>query len=157
MSWEKCNDERGASECRVRRFGFGVWRSGFGVRSSPFANRASESAPIVVRPWPWFRNTWTWGCSHEGCSRKPRSWRDRTGKIRTEHETLEPTARGKIGFMTAATEGKALCSFGCSTVSLIGVERSCFIVADSLYSSLTTPMGSSQVSAAAPQVIIHSA
>src|ERR1700736_3748606 len=54
------------------------------------ANRASLSAPIVVLPYLWFRNTWTWGCSHEGCSRKPRIWRDRTGKIRTEHETLEP-------------------------------------------------------------------
>ena len=54
------------------------------------ANRASESAFIVVLPCLWFRNTWTWSCSHEGCSRKPRIWRDRTGKIRTEHETLEP-------------------------------------------------------------------
>jgi hypothetical protein len=54
------------------------------------ANRASESASIVVLPSLWFRNTWSWGCSHEGCSRKPRIWRDETGNIRTEHETLEP-------------------------------------------------------------------
>ena len=54
------------------------------------ANRASESASIVVLPCLWFRNTWTWGLSQEGCSRKPRIWRDTTGNIRTEHETLEP-------------------------------------------------------------------
>src|SRR6516164_4502693 len=113
MSWEKCNDERGASECRVRRFG--VRGLAFGVHRSPFANRASESAPVVVRPCPWFRNTWTWGCSHEGCSRKPRIRRDRTGKIRTEHETLEPTARGKIGLMTVATE--------CKRCVLLAVQR----------------------------------
>jgi len=52
-------------------------------------NRASESASIVVLPCFWFRNTWTWGVSHEGSSRKPRIWRDTTGNIRTEHETLE--------------------------------------------------------------------
>jgi hypothetical protein len=54
------------------------------------SNRAGESAPIVLLPCLWFRNTWTWGCSHEGCSRKPRIWRDKTGKFRAEHETLEP-------------------------------------------------------------------
>ena len=53
-------------------------------------NRASESASIVVLPCLWFRNTWTWGLSHEGSSRKPRIWRDTTGNIRTEHESLEP-------------------------------------------------------------------
>jgi Glycosyl hydrolase family 63 C-terminal domain len=54
------------------------------------ANRANESAEIVVLPTLWFRNTWVWGCSHEGCSRKPRIWRDKEGRIQTEHETLEP-------------------------------------------------------------------
>ena len=51
------------------------------------ANRASESASIVILPCLWFRNTWTWGLSHEGCKRKPRIWRDTGGRIRTEHET----------------------------------------------------------------------
>ena len=54
------------------------------------ANRASESASIVVLPSLWFRNNWIWGAFHEGCSRKPRIWRDASGKIQTEHETLEP-------------------------------------------------------------------
>ncbi len=54
------------------------------------ANRASEPAEIVLLPTLWFRNTWVWGCSHEGCSLKPRIWRDKAGWIQTEHEMLEP-------------------------------------------------------------------
>ena len=52
------------------------------------ANRAGESAEIVLLPTLWFRNTWVWGCSHEGCSLKPRIWRNKEGRIQTEHETL---------------------------------------------------------------------
>ena len=54
------------------------------------ANRADEPAEIVLLPTLWFRNTWVWGCSHEGCTLKPRIWRDKSGRIQTEHETLEP-------------------------------------------------------------------
>jgi Glycosyl hydrolase family 63 C-terminal domain len=54
------------------------------------ANRANESAEIVLLPTLWFRNTWIWGCSHEGCSQKPRIWRNKEGWIQTEHEELEP-------------------------------------------------------------------
>jgi len=54
------------------------------------ANRAEEAAEIVILPTLWFRNVWTWGCSHEGCATKPRIWRDKDGRIQTCHETLEP-------------------------------------------------------------------
>jgi hypothetical protein len=54
------------------------------------ANRANEPAETVLIPTLWFRNTWVWGCSHEGCSMKPRIWRNQEGRIQTEHETLEP-------------------------------------------------------------------
>src|ERR1700722_10694387 len=53
------------------------------------ANRAKDPAEIVLLPTLWFRNTWVWGCSHEGCSVKPRIWRNPQGQIETEHETLE--------------------------------------------------------------------
>ena len=36
------------------------------------ANRGPETATIDVLPTLWFRNAWTWGCSHEGCEVKPR-------------------------------------------------------------------------------------
>jgi len=35
------------------------------------ANRASEPARIHLLPTLWFRNTWSWGCTHEGCTTKP--------------------------------------------------------------------------------------
>ena len=31
------------------------------------ANRGAEPAEIVLLPTLWFRNTWVWGCLHEGC------------------------------------------------------------------------------------------
>jgi hypothetical protein len=52
------------------------------------ANRAGEAAEVTLLPTLWFRNTWTWGCAHEGCTLKPRIWRDNDGRIQTQHETL---------------------------------------------------------------------
>ena len=57
---------------------------------SPSRIAPKNPAEIVLLPTLWFRNTWVWGCSHEGCSLKPRIWRDKEGWIQTEHETLEP-------------------------------------------------------------------
>ncbi len=36
------------------------------------ANRGPDAAEIHVLPTLFFRNTWSWGCSHEGCTLKPR-------------------------------------------------------------------------------------
>jgi hypothetical protein len=54
------------------------------------SNLADQSAEIVVLPTLWFRNVWIWGCSHEGCVAKPQIWRDKEGRIQTQHELLEP-------------------------------------------------------------------
>ena len=35
------------------------------------ANRGPEAAPLDVLPTLWFRNTWSWGCKHEGCTPSP--------------------------------------------------------------------------------------
>ena len=35
------------------------------------ANRGPESATIHLLPTIWYRNTWVWGCKHEGCWIKP--------------------------------------------------------------------------------------
>ncbi len=35
------------------------------------SNRGPERADCHVLPSVWFRNTWTWGCTHEGCWIKP--------------------------------------------------------------------------------------
>jgi hypothetical protein len=36
------------------------------------ANRGPEAATLHLLPTLWFRNTWSWGCTHEGCEVKPR-------------------------------------------------------------------------------------
>jgi hypothetical protein len=36
------------------------------------ANRGPEAATLHVLPTLWYRNTWIWGCRHEGCWIKPR-------------------------------------------------------------------------------------
>ena len=34
-------------------------------------NHGPETAPVHLLPSVWFRNTWAWGCEHEGCTLKP--------------------------------------------------------------------------------------
>ncbi len=52
------------------------------------ANRASAAAPVHVLPTLWFRNSWSWGCSHEGCEPKP--WMQKSGptSVRMNQATL---------------------------------------------------------------------
>ena len=34
-------------------------------------NRGPESATLHLLPTLWYRNTWAWGCKHEGCGMRP--------------------------------------------------------------------------------------
>ncbi|HEY6167419.1 MAG TPA: glucosidase [Verrucomicrobiae bacterium] len=52
------------------------------------ANRGPETATLHLLPTVWFRNTWSWGCSHEGCSLKPRIDLARDGRLLLNHESL---------------------------------------------------------------------
>ena len=52
-------------------------------------NRGPERAKLHLLPTLWFRNTWTWQCTHEGCSPKPRIWLE-DGELRTHHAFFEP-------------------------------------------------------------------
>ena len=53
------------------------------------ANRGRESATLHLLPTLWYRNTWSWGCAHEGCTLKPRIRRDKDENLLwTSHETL---------------------------------------------------------------------
>jgi hypothetical protein len=36
------------------------------------SNRGPEESTIHLLPTLWFRNSWSWGCSHDGCEVKPR-------------------------------------------------------------------------------------
>lgn len=53
------------------------------------ANRGPVAAKLHVLPTLWFRNTWTWGCRHEGCTLKPRLWKTHARRVAASHETLQ--------------------------------------------------------------------
>jgi hypothetical protein len=52
------------------------------------ANRGPEAARLHVLPTVWFRNTWVWGCTHEGCTLKPRISKLDEHLLSLQHETL---------------------------------------------------------------------
>ncbi len=52
------------------------------------ANRGPEAATLHLLPTLWFRNTWSWGCTHEGCEVKPRIEADGDGGAIARHATL---------------------------------------------------------------------
>ena len=62
-------------------------------------NRGKETAPLHIVPQLWFRNTWIWGCKHEGCTLKPRMWRVDDRCVATDHETL-----GRFNFAIASAD-----------------------------------------------------
>lgn len=51
-------------------------------------NRGSEAAKLHLLPTLWFRNTWSWGCKHEGCTLKPFMRLQGERLVETSHETL---------------------------------------------------------------------
>ena len=56
-------------------------------------NRSSNDAPLHLIPTLFFRNTWSWGCKHEGCTMRPKiEQRNGESFLRTSHDTLEPFA-----------------------------------------------------------------
>ena len=52
-------------------------------------NRGPVAAPLHLLPTFWFRNTWSWGCNHEGCWLKPRIALMDDGLLTADHATLE--------------------------------------------------------------------
>jgi len=52
------------------------------------SNRGPEAAPLHVLPTVWFRNSWTWGCDHDGCEPKPWAGKTEDGMIDLQHTTL---------------------------------------------------------------------
>jgi hypothetical protein len=52
------------------------------------ANRGPDAAPIHVLPTLWYRNSWSWGCTHDGCEVKPRLEADGPGSVIARHASL---------------------------------------------------------------------
>jgi hypothetical protein len=51
-------------------------------------NIGPETATLHLLPTIWFRNTWSWGCKHEGCSLKPHITLQEQDLLLATHETL---------------------------------------------------------------------
>jgi hypothetical protein len=51
-------------------------------------NRGPEPARLHALPTLWFRNSWSWGCRHEGCEVKPRMEAVAGGRVQCDHVTL---------------------------------------------------------------------
>ena len=51
-------------------------------------NCGPERAPLHLLPTLWFRNSWSWGCKHDGCELKPRMQQLAPGHVQTHHESL---------------------------------------------------------------------
>ncbi len=52
------------------------------------ANRGPDSAELWLLPTLWYRNTWSWGCTHEGCFVKPSIQQADEGQLVADHVTL---------------------------------------------------------------------
>src|SRR5205814_5224232 len=82
-------------------------------------NRGPESAPLHVLPQLWYRNTWSWGCKHEGCEIKPRMILNADGVVQCDHVTLgrslfqmEPFDRDGVEWLFTENESNVARLFG---------------------------------------------
>jgi hypothetical protein len=49
------------------------------------ANRGPDPATLYLLPTLWYRNTWIWGCRHEGCWIRPNIKEAGDGRLVTDH------------------------------------------------------------------------
>ncbi|MSU25171.1 MAG: hypothetical protein EXS32_15300 [Opitutus sp.] len=66
------------------------------------ANRGPEPATLHLLPTLWFRNTWSWGCRHEGCEVKPKLRAVGETRVQCDHATL-----GRYFFEVEGVQGAA--------------------------------------------------
>ena len=52
-------------------------------------NRGPEKARLHLLPTLWYRNTWYWGCTHEGCTMKPKMKKEADNLVSGKHDTLK--------------------------------------------------------------------
>ncbi len=51
-------------------------------------NRGPDNARIHILPTWWYRNSWTWGCAHEGCELKPHLTATGPGRVAGRQDSL---------------------------------------------------------------------
>ncbi|MDB6068373.1 MAG: hypothetical protein JWR26_4581 [Pedosphaera sp.] len=52
-------------------------------------NRGPDPATLHLLPTIWFRNTWVWGCTHDGCTVKPNIAIEKDNRLVLDHESLK--------------------------------------------------------------------
>jgi hypothetical protein len=52
------------------------------------SNRGPEPATLHFLPTLWFRNTWSWGCTHDGCEMKPKLLLKDSHTVQTQFSSL---------------------------------------------------------------------
>jgi len=65
-------------------------------------NCGPDKATLHLLPTLWFRNSWSWGCRHEGCEIKPRLWASGDALVECDHATL-----GRYFWAIEPTDGRA--------------------------------------------------
>ncbi len=65
-------------------------------------NRGPDAAVIHLLPTLWARNSWTWGCTHEGCEVKPYMGRSGPNSVDVDHATLANFAWRRTRSATAS-------------------------------------------------------
>jgi len=77
------------------------------------ANRGPDAATLHLLPTLWFRNTWSWGCRHEG-EGKPSLAAVSGQRVQCDHETLgrffldvDPGAAGSVPLLFTENENNA--------------------------------------------------
>ena len=83
------------------------------------SNRGPDRAVLHLLPTLWFRNTWSWGCRHEGCGLKPRILAVSDTRVECKHESLglmvmdvEAPAGGAAPLLFAENETNQALLFG---------------------------------------------
>jgi hypothetical protein len=88
------------------------------------SNRGPERAVLHLLPTLWFRNTWSWGCRHEGCGAKPSMAAVSDTRVQCDHDTLgrmyldvEPTPGGPAPLLFTENENNARLLFDSENAS----------------------------------------
>jgi hypothetical protein len=83
------------------------------------ANRGPQAAALHLLPTVWARNTWRWGCEHEGCWIRPRFHRVDEAEVRIDHVSLgkflfavDPGSGGTPKFLFTENETNSERIFG---------------------------------------------
>jgi hypothetical protein len=83
------------------------------------SNRGPDRAQLHLLPTLWFRNTWSWGCRHEGCGAKPSMGGVSDSRVACDHDTLgrmvldvESGPGGPVPLLFTENESNAALLFG---------------------------------------------